>query len=160
MSLIVRDIQKIEHSFLDQMLYQAIFVHPGEQPPTKDIINHPDIAKYIEDFGREGDCCLVAELDGNLVGAIWTRIFSEQNKGYGFVDAQTPELCMAVINEYRGIGIGSVLLGKMLHMLKDMGYSNVSLSVDKRNYAINLYRLFNFTEIKTYGNSATLIRKL
>lgn len=156
----VRHIKPHELVFLNEMLYQAIFVPDGEQQPSEEIIQHPDLVKYIEDFGREGDCCLVAELDGNLVGAIWTRIFSEQNKGYGFVDAQTPELCMAVINEYRGIGIGSVLLGKMLHMLKDMGYSNVSLSVDKRNYAINLYRLFNFTEIKTYGNSATLIRKL
>ena len=44
------------------------------------------------------------------------------------------------INDYRGYGIGTALMKEMLRILKDRGYKQVSLSVQKANYAVDMYQ--------------------
>lgn len=159
-SLIVRPITISEIGFLDKMLYNAIFVPPGNERLPDNIIEHPEISKYIKDFGREGDICFVAQLNGDLVGAIWTRHFNETNKAYGFVDSDTPELSMAVYEQSRNKGIGTRLLITMIKALTDKGYRQVSLSVDIINYAYDLYKKIGFKDYKLIGESMTMILKL
>lgn len=159
-SLIIRPITKLEISFLDKMLYRAIFVPIGNERLPDNIIEHPEISKYIKDFGREGDSCLVAEIKGELVGAIWVRHFNETNKAYGFVDSDTPELSMAVYEQFRKKGIGTMLLNTMIKSLTDKGYKQISLSVDKINYAYDLYKKIGFIDYKLFGESMTMIMKL
>jgi ribosomal protein S18 acetylase RimI-like enzyme len=159
-SLIVRPITISEIGFLDKMLYNAIFVPPGNERLPDNIIEHPEISKYIKDFGREGDICFVAQLNGDLVGAIWTRHFNESNKAYGFVDSDTPELSMAVYEQFRNKGIGTRLLITMIKALTDKGYRQVSLSVDIINYAYDLYKKIGFKDYKLIGESMTMILKL
>lgn len=108
--LVIRPLKDTETWFLDKMLYNAIFVPPGKEKLPDDIIGHPEISKYIRNFGKEGDICFVAELDGELVGAIWSRLYDEENKAYGFVDEYTPEIAMAVYEQYRNKGIGTLML--------------------------------------------------
>ncbi len=157
---VIREIDHSELPFLDDMLYEAIFIPEGVDKLSKDIIKHPDLYKYIKDFGQIGDICLVAELHGKLVGAIWTRLFSENDKGYGFVDKDTPELSMALYEEYRHKGIGKILLKEMIHKLTEQEYSQVSLSVDRQNYACGFYKRNGFKRHKSTDNSVTLIKKL
>jgi ribosomal protein S18 acetylase RimI-like enzyme len=159
-ALIIRPIKKSETKFLDKMLYNAIFVPPGNERLPDNIIEHPGISKYIKDFGREGDSCFVAEINGELVGAIWTRHFDETNKAYGFVDSATPELCMAVFEQFRNKGIGTKLLNTMIKSLTDKGYEQVSLSVDTINYAYNLYKKTGFKDYNPVGESMTMIMEL
>jgi ribosomal protein S18 acetylase RimI-like enzyme len=159
-SLIIRPITKSEISFLDKMLYNAIFVLPGNERLPDNIIEHPEISKYIKDFGREGDSCFVAEINGELVGAIWIRHFNETNKAYGFVDSGTPELSMAVYEQFRKKGIGTMLLNTMIKTLTDKGYRQISLSVDIINYAYDLYKKIGFIDYKLVGESMTMIMKL
>jgi ribosomal protein S18 acetylase RimI-like enzyme len=159
-AVIIRPITNSEISFLDKMLYNAIFVPPGNERLPDNIIEHPEISKYIKDFGREGDLCLVAQLNGELVGAIWTRHFNEMNKAYGFVDSNTPELAMALYEQFRKKGIGSALLNTMIKTLTDKGYKQVSLSVDIINYAYDLYKKTGFIDYKLVGESMTMIKKL
>lgn len=121
MKLVIRKIFQSEHAFLSKMLYQAIFVPQGAEPLPANIIDHPDLVKFIKDFGRNGDLCLVAELNGKLVGAVWTRLFPEQDKGYAFVDSHTPELCMAVLEQFRKMGFGKKLLSEILSELMRLG---------------------------------------
>jgi ribosomal protein S18 acetylase RimI-like enzyme len=159
-SLIIRLLTKSEICFLDKMLYNAIFVPPGNERLPDSIIEHPEISKYIKDFGREGDSCFVAEINGELVGAIWTRHFNETNKAYGFVDSETPELSMAVYEIFRKKGIGTMLLNTMIKSLTDNGYKQISLSVDIINYAYDIYKKIGFTDYKLVGESMTMIMKL
>jgi len=159
-SLIIRLIDRSEIGFLEKMLYNAIFVPPGDERLPDTVIEHPEISKYIKDFGREGDSCFVAEINGELVGAIWTRHFNEANRAYGFVDSGTPELCMAVYEQFRKKGIGTILLNTMIKELTVKGYKQISLSVDKINYAYDLYKKIGFKDYQSVGESMTMIMKL
>lgn len=89
----IRAINPNEYPFLDGFLYDAIFIPEGITPPDRSIIHHPELQKYIAHFGREeDDYCLVAEVDGALVGAVWVRIIND----YGHVDDDTPSLSISV----------------------------------------------------------------
>ena len=134
-----------ETCLLKDFLYEAIFVPEGVEPPPRDILEKPELRLYTEDFGtRAGDCCLVAECDGRVVGAVWTRIMDD----YGHVDNETPSMAISLFREYRGKGIGSRLMTEMLKMLKQQGYRQVSLSVQKANYAVGMYRKLGFRPVR------------
>lgn len=157
---LIREIRQSEISFLDEMLYEAIYIPEGGEKLPKGIIHHPDLYRYIKDFGQNGDTCFIAELQGELIGGIWTRLFSENGKGYGYVDEKTPELSMAVYKPFRRLGIGKQLLDKMLNKLTDLGYIQVSLSVDKQNHAFDFYIKHGFKILESTDKSATMIKKL
>lgn len=156
----IRDIKSDEISHLDDFLYDAIFVPEGLEKPDKEIIKLPGLSRYIKDFGKDTDLCLVAELNGDLIGAIWTRIFTEIEKGYGFVDTKTPELSMSIIENYRNKGIGTKLLTAIINKLTQLNYNHVSLSADKLNYAFRLYNRFGFETVESDEKSATMIKRL
>ena len=59
-----------ETGLLREFLYQAIYLPAGTEPPPRTVVDLPELRVYIEDFGtRPGDFCLVAEVDGKVVGA-------------------------------------------------------------------------------------------
>ena len=155
-NLIIREIKPIEYSFLNEMLYQAIFVADEAEVLPREIIKQPDLKKYIQDFGRIGDFCLVAEQNEKLLGAIWIRYI----KGYGFVDNETPETSMAVLKGNRSKGIGKQLLTEMIDRLKNIQMKQVSLSVDKKNFAHGFYKKHGFVDYTTSEKSIIMIRKL
>jgi ribosomal protein S18 acetylase RimI-like enzyme len=158
--LLIREIKQNEIPFLSEMLYEAIFIPNGEIKLPKEIINKPELNNYIKDVGRKDDFCFVVEIEDKLIGAIWIRQFSDKNKGYGFVNSETPELSMAINDVYRGKGIGKIMLNKMLNKLSELNFSQVSLSVDKRNFAYNFYKKNNFFEVDSEKNSIKMLRKL
>ena len=141
MNYIIREILKEEYSLLENFLYEAIFVSEGISPPSKAIIKEPELQVYIKDFGmKKDDMGLVAEIDKKIVGAVWVRIMND----YGHINNLTPSLAISLYKEYRGLGIGTELMRKMLNMLKQRGYKQTSLSVQKANYAIKMYKKIGF----------------
>jgi ribosomal protein S18 acetylase RimI-like enzyme len=149
-----------EHSFLKEMSYQAIFIQEGEPSLPNDIINLPQLSKYFENWGRQGDYCLIAEYEGEKIGAIWCRLFDTQNKGFGFVSKDIPELSIAVDKTYRNKGVGSMLLEGFCRHLKKEGFQTISLSVNKSNPAVNLYLRIGFKIIRTNENDHIMIKEL
>ena len=144
MDYIIREMRKEEHCLLSNFLYEAIYIPDGVEPPPKSIINSPELQEYIFEFGkRKHDKALVAETQGKIVGAIWVRIMND----YGHIDNDTPSLAMSVSKEYRGLEIGSSLLKELLSALKSVGYSKISLSVQKANYAVKMYKQAGFTVV-------------
>lgn len=160
MYVTIRELRKEEIPQLNDFLYDAVFIPEGVAKPDKAIIMLPELAVYIDDFGRRDDVCLVAEADGELAGAVWTRVFSETARGFGYVDSVTPELSMSVKEHYRGQGIGTRLLVEMIGLLSRLDYNKVSLSVDCQNYAMRLYLKHGFETVVSDGNSVTMIRQL
>ncbi|MDE5907716.1 MAG: GNAT family N-acetyltransferase [Lachnospiraceae bacterium] len=145
MDVTIRKIQKQEYPLLDNFLYEAIFVPEGIEPPPKTIITSPELQVYVERFGEsKDDWGLVAEVDGKIVGAVWVRIMND----YGHIDDETPSLAISLYKEYRGFGIGTTMMKKILILLKSHGYSQVSLSVQKANYATKLYLKIGFEIVR------------
>ena len=142
------------------MLYQAIFVPVGQKKLPKEIINQPELSRYFINFGKKNDFCLVAEIKGKLIGAIWIRVFKENDKGFGFIDNRTPELSMAVLEEYRNNGVGRLLLELMIKRLEKSEYSQISLSVDKDNFAYGFYKKYGFKNYSSTEESVTMIKIL
>ena len=141
----IREIQKQEYPLLDNFLYEAIFVPKGIEPPPKTIITSPELQVYVERFGEsKDDLGLVAEANGKIVGAVWVRIMND----YGHIDNETPSLAISLYKEYRGYGIGTAMMKEILTLLKSHGYSRVSLSVQKANYAAKLYQKVGFEIVK------------
>ena len=66
---------------------------------------------------------------------------------YGHVDDETPSFAISLYKEYRGQGIGSQLMVKMLELLKWQGYERASLAVQKANYAVKMYKDVGFKTI-------------
>lgn len=157
----IREIRESELHFLEEMFYQAIFVPTGKEKYPRAIVWLPELQKYFINFGKPHDYCLVAEKEGSLVGAIWIRLLTGEEKGYGFVDDQTPELSMAVDEAHRKQGIGTFLLDRMLADLENRKqYKQVSLSVDLENYAFGLYKRKGFSVTEVIEVSATMVRLL
>ena len=72
--LTIRTIQSSEFPVLKDFLYNAIYIPEGGKRPLREIIFEPEIYIYIKDFGWPDDCSVIAEQDGRIVGAGWTRI--------------------------------------------------------------------------------------
>lgn len=156
----IREIEKSEIAELDNFLYEAIYNAEGQEKINREITSLPELSRYVKDFGRENDICFVAELPGKLVGAIWTRIFTDEERGYGYVDSKTPELSISVFKDYQQKGIGTNLLKTMIDKLTLCNYKQVSLSVDKQNYAFKLYQKFGFVILHSDEKSAIMVKRL
>jgi len=138
--VIIRAIEEAEYPLLEDFLYYAIYLPPGTEPVPREIIYDPEIYIYVDGFGGADDCGLVAEQDGEIIGAAWTRIIP----AYGHVDDETPELAISVLPGRRGRGVGAMLLTRLFEQLRGHGYKRTSLSVQKDNPAVRLYERLGY----------------
>ena len=127
--IIVRRMKTEEYSLLKEFTYMAIYVPHGVKMPPKSIVEQPALKIYYQDFGTEkGDICLVAESDNKIVGAVWTRIVND----FAHIDDDTP--------------------------LKDEGFLSVSLSVQKENFAVKMYKRAGFEVVKDNGEELIMLK--
>lgn len=146
-----------EDRLLKDFLYEAIFVPEGVPAPPKSIINQPELQVYIAGFGKKkDDIGLVAEVGNKAVGAVWVRIMND----YGHIDNDTPSFAIALYKDYRGFGIGTNLMKEMLHILKDRGYKQASLAVQKANYAVRMYQKTGFEIVDENGEEYIMLRRV
>ncbi|MCL2874166.1 MAG: GNAT family N-acetyltransferase [Defluviitaleaceae bacterium] len=136
----IREITPADYPHLENFLYHAIFIPPGEEYPKREIIYEPEIYIYIKDFGGKDDCGVIAEQDGKLIGAAWTRIIP----AYGNIDTKTPELAISILPDSRGQGIGTNLMTHLFKLLKQRGYNRTSLSVQQNNPAVRFYKRLGY----------------
>ena len=141
----IRKMTVSEYPMLNDFLYEAIFIPDGIEPPPRNIITSPELQIYVDRFGElKDDFALVAEVEKKVVGAVWVRIMND----YGHIDDKTPSLAISLYKEYRGQGIGTDMMKEMLSLLKAHGYKRVSLSVQKTNYAVEMYRKIGFDIVR------------
>lgn len=155
----IRELQLAEYPFLREMFYTAIHVRTGETPPPKSIIDKPALAKYIANWGRSDDIAFVAEKDNQLVGAVWCRLLKASEKGYGYINDQTPELSLAIHANFRNRGLGTQLMQNAFEALIAKGFKQVSLSVDQDNKAVSLYKRLGF-ELVEEAETAFTMKKI
>jgi ribosomal protein S18 acetylase RimI-like enzyme len=150
-----------DETFLSKMLYEATMWRPGPRRLSREeVLLLPEIAVYIGGWGRSGDFGLVAVGDaGESIGAAWYRFFSEEAHGFGFVDAETPEITIAVREVRRGRGIGGALLDELITQALERRVPALSLSVEPDNPALRLYERAAFRVIRR-DKVLTMIRDL
>lgn len=157
MEYLIRPIRQDEYHLLEDFIYEAIFIPEGVEPPPRSIIENDDIQVYIKDFGGSGhDRCFVAEVSGKVVGAVWVRIMDD----YGHVNDETPSFAISLYKEYRGYGIGTEMMKRMLSDLKENGYRQASLAVQKANYAVRMYLAVGFEIVDENDEEYIMIARL
>ena len=153
----IRRITPGEYRLLREFLYQAIYLPQGVDPPPRSVVDLPELQVYLADFGTQpGDYCLVADLGGRVIGAVWSRIMED----YGHLGDGIPSLAISLLPEYRGRGIGTQLLHRLLALLRENGFSRVSLSVQKENPALRLYLRAGFRIAAHRGNEYLMLWEL
>lgn len=153
----IREINENEYTRLDDFLYEAIFIPEGVEAPPKSIIHQPELQVYVKGFGDElDDICFVAEVDGNVVGAVWVRVMED----YGHMGDGVPSFAISLYKEYRGQGIGTQLMRKMLAELREKGYEKTSLAVQKANYAVRMYQNVGFEIVDENEEEYIMVCKL
>ena len=142
------------------MLRLALWVPPGAEPLPPESVRQPALARYVEGWmQRPGDNGLAALVGGTTVGAVWLRLWRDEDRGYGFVDEATPELSMAVRPEWRGRGIGTALLRRVLAEV-DRQRGADSLSVSEANPARRLYARTGFVAVgPPEGGAVVMVRR-
>jgi ribosomal protein S18 acetylase RimI-like enzyme len=157
MSVRIRPLGTADASLLWDYLRLSIFVRPGDPPMPPDAVDRPEIACYVEQWGRYGDDGVLAVEDatGADLGAAWLRLWPGPATGYGFVDRATPELAIAVRPEHRGRGIGTCLLDTLLDRASQR-HRAVALSVSLDNPAVALYQRLGFRAIAESGGTLTM----
>jgi hypothetical protein len=88
----LRTAQRRDVQLLRALLLEAAFWRPYvARPPADQALANPELARYVEGFGRQGDFGLIAEEAAKPLGAAWWRHFQAGAPGFGFVDEATPE---------------------------------------------------------------------
>jgi ribosomal protein S18 acetylase RimI-like enzyme len=155
MSFTIRAATAADLPFLWEMLYEALYVLPGQPPFPREILQQPEIRQYLQDWGRPDDFGWLAEAAAQPIGAAWIRLLKD---GYGYIQQETPELTIAVKPAYRGCGVGSSLL-TALFAHAQQHYPALSLSVSADNPAVRLYQRLGFVTLQQTGTSLVM-RKL
>lgn len=112
---------------------------------------------YISDFGSgPHDIALIAEIDNKVVGAVWVRIMND----YGHIDNETPSFAISLYKEFSGLGIGTEMMKTMLAVLKDRGYEQASLAVQKANYAVKMYHKVGLEIVDENDEEYVMVNRL
>lgn len=107
----------------------------------------------------------IYKLDGEFIGE-GALVVNHSDEDYYIADRRIYLSRMIVKKEYRRKGIGTQILKFLIEKAKELGYSEISIGVDKDNIAaLNLYRKMGFNTIikedeDEYGKFYKLLKEL
>jgi ribosomal protein S18 acetylase RimI-like enzyme len=151
MDYVIRPLTPADEPILWEMLNQARQTTEGE--PPRDVLPQPELARYVEGWGRTGDTGFVAhDKEGaKLLGAVWIRLFSSEPNAI-------PQLAFAVEPGHRRRGIGVALLTQLVKA--NPHHSAISISAPANNPAVRLYERFGFKIVQQSPGAVTMRRKI
>jgi ribosomal protein S18 acetylase RimI-like enzyme len=124
-------------------LHVALWDPPPAGPRPLEVLHHAGVRIYAEHWGRASDVGVVAQVDGVDAGACWMRLLPA-GVGLGSVDADTPQLGIALEPAFQHRGFGRPLMLQALAAARRAGYRQVSLTVHPENPAQHLYARCGF----------------
>lgn len=158
---VLRPAGPADEPFLLRMVAEAVNWDPATAPlPVAEVAATPALAHYAHGWPREDDLGVVVEIGGTPVGAAWLRRFAADDPGFGFVDATVPEVSLALLDGFRGRGLGGRLLAALADEARALGIPTLSLSVEIANPATRLYLRQGFHEVGRAAGSITMRRDL
>ena len=158
--MLLRTAATADFTFLTEMLLEA-YNWDGTAWFDMDKLRAEDTAwRYVADWPLPTDFGVIAEIDGQPVGAVWGRVLSADRPGYGYIADDVPELTIGVVAAARGRGVGRALLTELIAAARHSPYKQLSLSVDPGNHAAGLYRSVGFRKVGVSGTSDTMVLDL
>ena len=160
--LTVRHARSGDANVLLSALAIAADWRPGACPrPPQAVLGSAELARYLPDLTTGADRALIADVGaGRSVGAAWWRFFDDSRPGYGFVSADVPEVSVGVVEQFRGQGVGTSLLGGLIALAVEQGVPALSLSVERDNEAMVLYSRLGFVRVGRNGGADTMLLTL
>jgi len=151
MDYVIRQLTCQDEPILWEMLYYGLSSAGKDESPSRDIVRRPEIARYVEGWGRVGDTGFVAHDKKNrtLLGAAWLRRPTDKSD-------TSPELALAVKPEHRHHGIGTALLTQLVRANPDQ--STVSLSFVAGRPVLRLYERFGFKVVEERPDAVVIHR--
>jgi GNAT superfamily N-acetyltransferase len=161
--LTIRELTAKDAPFLRRMLCDALFWSRRRRllrwlGPL--VLRLKIVSIYHRGWGRRGDTGFVAEEDGRPLGAVWYRLFTEEEHGDGYVDPETPELAIAVVGSHRGRGIGRRLMEVIHERARQEGVRRIALSVDAGNPARRLYARLGYQDYEPEDGKGRMVLEL
>ncbi|HEY6152961.1 MAG TPA: GNAT family N-acetyltransferase [Candidatus Udaeobacter sp.] len=151
MDYVIRQLTCEDEPILWEMLYHGLSSAGTSEPPPRDVVRRPEVARYVEGWGRSGDTGFVAHDKKNraLLGAAWLRQPTDKS------DA-APELALSVKPEHRKHGIGTALLTQLVRA--NPGHSTISISFVAGKPVLRLYERFGFKVVEQRPDAVVMHR--
>lgn len=160
MDFTIRTAQPDDIELLKEALYISVVWDDTEPSSLEQVVGHPELLQYWEGWGRPGDLGVVAERDGEYLGAAFGRLFTEDRPSFGFVDEMTPEVGIGIVAGERGKGLGRQMMLRLEDLYREFGSNRLSLSVLFTNPARHLYESLGYSEVGRDENSAQMVKAL
>jgi len=158
MDYVIRPLTPVDEPILWEMLYQALQASESELTASREIVRRPELARYVEGWGRPGDTGFVAydaEQNDKLLGAVWLRLPMGDQSDESEI---TPELAFTVKPGLRRRGIGAALLTQLVKA--NPQYSAISIPAPANNPAVRLYEKFGFKIVQQSEGAVTMRREV
>lgn len=129
-----------EQKIVTDMLYYAMRL----DQVGKTLSDIPKLSIYEEFYGfTTKDLGLYALVENQLAGAVWIRRLNADHGSNGYIDEKTPILTIAVLPEFRGRGIGSMMMEQLLIEAGAL-HERISVSVVEDSPALRFYERHGF----------------
>ena len=107
----------------------------------------PLAGKWLEEIKNGNRLVYIYKINGEFIGE-GALVLRTDDPDYTIPEKRVYVSRMIVRKEYRNRGIGSEILEFLIRKAKEIGFSEMTIGVDKDNVnALHLYRKFGFTEV-------------
>lgn len=154
----LRDAATQDAAFIESMALAAANWSSDRQKSLDQLRSEPDLHHYAAGWPRGGDMGVIA-IDSTEcpIGAVWLRRFAPDDRGYGYVSADVPELSIGVVDGWRGRGVGRALMRAQVRQARNRGIHTLSLSVERANPAAGLYLSEGWLVVQSGRDSDTMV---
>lgn len=121
--------------------------------------------KFREEIETGNRVVFIYKLNGKFIGEI-AYVFDMNDEDYTIPNQRIYISRLIVKKEYRNQGIGRILIDYILEKIKEMGYKEATIGVDKDNLsALHLYQKKGFTNVifegeDEYGEFYKLMKEI
>ena len=112
---IIRPLTQSDEQLLWEMCYQTLNIPKASKALKEDTVNQPRFARYVRQWGHDDDRGFVSIEGGNKkpIGAAWFRLLTGDNKGFGYINDDTPELSIIVDRKSTRLNSSHIPLSRM-----------------------------------------------
>ena len=140
-------------------LHIALWDPPPAGLRPLEVLQAPGVRIYAEQWGRPTDVGVVAQVDGVDAGACWLRLLP-LGVGLASIDAETPQLGIALEPPYQHRGHGLPLMREALRRSALAGYRRAALTVHPQNPARHLYERCGFRQVEMRNTHLLMVAEL